>query len=157
MIVYDLQCEDARHRFEGWFKSSDEYERQAGRGLLSCPQCGSANVAKALQAPRLSRKGNQIAAEGRQPPAPRPEAPAAPGPEAAAAIARIAQLQAELLKTSRYVGDTFAEDARAMHYGERPAEQIHGHTTIGEARELIDEGVALLPLPMPVAPPEKVN
>jgi hypothetical protein len=166
MIVFDLSCCEGNHRFEGWFASSKSFAEQRERGLVTCPQCGSAKVDKALMAPRLARKGNQRAepapAKSSAPPAPIPGAPAslAAGPvpgQAADLMRKLAVLQTEMLKTSRHVGKTFAEDARAMHYGERDAETIHGQASAEEVRELFEEGIAVLPLPFPVIPPEEAN
>lgn len=72
-------------------------------------------------------------------------------------LVKLAQMQAEALKGSRNVGGAFADKSRAMHYGEAPAELIHGQATPDEARDLLDEGVAVMPLPFPVAPPEDLN
>ena len=69
----------------------------------------------------------------------------------------MAAMQTEALKTSRWVGDKFADDARAIHYGEKEAEPIHGQTTMEQAEELLDEGIAVAPLPFPVAPPTKTH
>ena len=69
----------------------------------------------------------------------------------------LAQMQAEALKQSRWVGDKFAEQSRAIHYGEREAEVIHGQATPDQASELIEEGIALVPLPFPVASPDELN
>lgn len=169
MIVYDLECRDWQHRFEGWFKSSDDYSHQQGRGLVSCPQCGSVQVSKAIQAPRLARKGNQIAEPkhpARRPPAvaetPQPSVPGAMTntsftPQQMGVMQALVKIQAEALKTSRFVGENFVDDARAMHYGEREAEAIHGQATIDEAKELLEEGIGVMPLPFPVIPPEQAN
>jgi hypothetical protein len=162
MIVYDLECRDLRHRFEGWFKSSEDFSNQQGRGLVACPHCGSADVAKAVQAPRLARKGNQLSEVA---PVKRPAAPQVPAavanaplpPQAVEMMQALATMQAEALKTSRFVGESFVEDARAMHYGERDAEVIHGQATVAQAKELIEEGIGVMPLPFPVVPPEKAN
>lgn len=160
MIVFDLECRTAKHRFEGWFSSSDDFASQQERGLVSCPECGSADVGKALMAPNLGRKGNQIAS---LPPAkPQPMIQAKHGgpplpPEAVQMMQKLAVMQAEALKQSRWVGESFAEDARAMHYGERDVENIHGQATIEEAQELLEEGIEVAPLPFPVAPPGKAN
>lgn len=163
MIVYDLECRVARHRFEGWFKSSDDFVRQQERGLLCCPQCGTAEVDKALQAPRLTRKGNQrsetLPARASQP-ASVPAAPVASAPlppQAVELIQKLAKLQTEALKDSRYVGKSFADDARAMHYGEREHEVIHGEASAEQAKELLEEGIAVAALPFPLVPPEQAN
>jgi hypothetical protein len=152
MIVFDLACPDG-HQFEGWFASSDDYAGQQARGLVTCPQCGSAQVAKAPMAPAVPRKGNQVELSK----ASQVMAGGAIPPEAQAVLTKLAELQAETLKGSRYVGGSFAEQSRAIHYGEQPAEVIHGQATLDEARDLLEEGVAVLPLPFPVAPPDDLN
>lgn len=163
MIVYDLECRPGQHRFEGWFKSSDDFTHQQERGLVVCPHCGSPDVGKAIQAPRLGRKSNQIAVPSRRRQDASSGAPAAPvanaplPPEAVEMIRKLAQMQAEALESSRYVGRQFAEDARAMHYGERAAETIHGEASVAEAQELAEEGIAVMPLPFPVTPPDQAN
>ena len=172
MIVYDLCCRSAGHPFEGWFGSSGEFDRQQAAGLLTCPTCGSADVIKAVMAPHVGRKGNQLPDMARRPVVtPTPPAPSgatAPAgamtnagpalpPEALAMLHAVAAAQAEALKSSRWVGDRFADQARAMHYGAQDHEPIHGQATADEARELIDEGVAVAPLLIPVIPPERAN
>ncbi len=154
MIVYDLACIEG-HRFEGWFGSSGDYEDQRARGLLICPTCGAAEVAKAPMAPAVPAKGNQ-----RQEvlaPATRPMANTPLPPEVQQALAALAKVQAEALKHSTWVGDKFAEETRKMHYGERDEAPIHGQASLAEAKALIEEGVPVAPLPFPVAPPEKLN
>jgi hypothetical protein len=159
MIVFDLCCQPAAHRFEGWFGSSDDFADQRARGLLVCPVCGSADVAKAPSAPHVGRKGNQRATGPEPVPAamPTPAPPAPLPPEAAAALQAIARLQAEALKQSTWVGKAFADQARAMHYGERDAALIHGQATPDEASALIEEGIEIAPILFPIAPPGKAN
>jgi len=152
MIVFDLICQPAGHRFEGWFASSEAFAEQQRRGLVDCPHCGSSAVAKAPMAPAVPKKGNQL-------PVPAQAAPVAAGlpPEALAVMEKLAQMQAEALKQSRWVGKDFAEQSREMHYGERDVETIHGQATLEEARDLLEEGIAVMPLPFPVAAPEDLN
>jgi len=73
------------------------------------------------------------------------------------ALGVLAKAQEKALKNSTYVGKDFAEQSRAMHYGERDEAPIHGQASIEEAKSLIDEGVQVAPLPFPVAPPEDLN
>ena len=150
MIVFDLSC-DAGHRVEGWFGSSGDYADQRERGLVACPQCGSAAVDKAPMAPAVPRKGN------RQSPAKEPVAGGKLPPEAAEMLMKLAEVQAKALESSTWVGDAFAERSRAMHYGERDAEPIHGQATRDEAKELLEEGITVAPLLFPVVPPEERN
>jgi hypothetical protein len=138
MIVFDLRCLDGGEVFEGWFSSNSEYEEQSARGLVQCPFCQSARTEKAPMAPRVARGP---AVEER----------------AKAAIAELATMQARLLKDSAWVGEQFAEKARAMHSGELEARPVHGQATRDEAHALVEEGVPILPLPLPVVPPGQVN
>lgn len=133
MIVFDLQCRDGGETFEAWFRSSDDYERQRSKGLVQCPVCQSSNVDKAPMAPRVPRKGSDNP------------------------LARLASIQAEMLKDSRWVGDRFVETARAMHSGEIEREQVHGNATLEQAKSLVDDGIPVAPLPLPVTPPSQVN
>ena len=152
MIVFDLECRGGGHRFEGWFGSSADFAGQQERGLVICPQCGDGDVVKAPMAPSIPRKGSRIAAE---------RSPAMQGgklpPEAVQMMKALAAMQSEALKGSRWVGDGFAEQSRAMHFGEREAETIHGQATLHEAKALLEDGIAVVPLPFPVAPPEETN
>jgi hypothetical protein len=133
MIVFDLQCLDGGETFEAWFRSGSDYDEQRAGGLVQCPFCQSANIAKAPMAPRVPRKASDHP------------------------LARMAAVQAELLKDSRWVGDRFADTARAMHSGEIEREQVHGNATLEQAKLLVDEGVPVAPLPLPVVPPNQVN
>jgi hypothetical protein len=171
MIVFDLQCRTGGHRFEGWFGSSDDYARQQERGLVSCPECASSDIIKAPMAPNIERKGNQLSApaaashppEGAPSPAPAaspmtmPMAKGAMPSEAVKMMQALAVMQAKALEKSRWVGDSFVAATREMHYGEREVEPIHGQATIKEARDLLEEGIEVSPLPFPVAPPGEAN
>jgi len=166
MIVFDLECRAGGHRFEGWFASSNDFAAQQERGFVACPECGSADVIKAPMAPKLVRKGNQlpnvpaVVPADVPPAAPAPRHPMAKGampPEAVQVMRALASMQAEALKDSRWVGDKFAEQSRAMHYGERDAETIHGQATPEDAAALFEEGIEVMPLPFPVAPPGEAN
>lgn len=159
MIVFDLRCSGA-HVFEVWFASSSAYEEQRERGLLVCPVCGDSDVAKALMAPNVAAKGNKGGT--RQVPAEMPTAPIpsadTPSPEAIkAALQAIAALQAKMLEKSEWVGRAFVDRARAMHSGEADVAAIHGQATRAEAEALIEEGVPVAPLLVPVVPPEALN
>ena len=162
MIVFDLECSGGAHRFEGWFKSSEDFASQHERGLVACPHCGSGDVAKAPMAPRLSRKGNQMVAAASTSALAAPEkapmltAPKLP-PEAIAAMHALAAMQAEAIKTSRWVGDKFADESRAMHYGDADQATIHGQATREQAQDLLEEGIMVAPLLIPIAPPGEIN
>lgn len=160
MIVFDLECRSGGHRFEGWFGSSDDFASQQERGLVCCPFCQSADVTKAVMAPNVGRKGNQIAEvrpqSGKTPQPMTNSGPEIP-PEAVAMIRAIAEAQAEAIKSSRWVGESFAKEARAIHYGDKDPEPIHGQASIDEARDLHEEGIAVAPILFPVIPPDQAN
>lgn len=178
MIVFDLECRADDHgsgyKFEGWFGSSDEFARQQALGLVTCPVCGSSDVGKAMMAPNLARKGNQMRVGTPRLPVPvgppavtppagvanaPPQAMAGPAlpPDAIKMLRAVAAMQAEALKTSRWVGKSFAEETRAMHYGEKDVVQIHGQATPEQARDLIEEGIAIAPILFPIVPPGEAN
>ena len=152
MIIFDLRCAPSGHVFEAWFASSADYDEQQARGLVACPLCGSAEIAKAPMAPAVGAKGNS---------SPAPDS--APGliagaPEAVKAmLAAAATLQKTLLAGSESVGDRFAAEARAIHLGEADPRPIHGEATRAEAESLLDDGVPIAPLPFPVVPPGEEN
>lgn len=158
MIVFDLKCVSQGHVFEAWFGSGSDYEDQKARGLLNCPLCGDAQIEKAVMAPAVSPKGNS-----RPTPQPMPAPGDAPmamsGDEGGrrALIEALAKAQAKALEDSTWVGRDFAEQARAMHYGEQDRSSIHGEVAPEEARALIAEGVEVAPLPFPVIPAEAKN
>lgn len=142
MIVFDLKCASG-HVFEAWFGSSDDYGDQQARGLVQCPLCGSASVEKAVMAPNVAAKGNQ--------------SPDVTPAAMKAAMRELARMQSAALKDSTWVGRDFANQARAMHVGEQDQATIHGQATAEEAKALVEEGVPVAPLPLPVVPPEQAN
>lgn len=138
MIKYSLGC-DRQHSFEAWFRSSDAYDRQVRRRLVVCPQCGSTDIEKAPMAPALLKAGRAKAR--RQEPN---TAFQKPSP------ADLRKLRSEILAKSENVGAGFAEEARRIHFGDAEERKIHGTSSLGEARALIEDGVpfGLIP-PMP--------
>lgn len=165
MKVLSLRC-GQHHPFEGWFGSEAEFQDQLGRGLLTCPLCGDAAVVKLPSAPRL----NLGATEALTPKPVRDQAEtqssgavavldattrpeAAPLPEGRAAVAAAAAhgavLQAlrQLMRQTEDVGTAFADQAREMHHGEREPKAIRGQATLKQTRELLEEGIDVLPLP----------
>lgn len=152
MIVFDLRCAPRGHVFEAWFASSGAFAEQKERGLVACPVCGSAEIAKAPMAPAVGAKANSL------PAAEFPSAAlAGPPEEVKKMLAAAAALQRTLLAGSESVGPRFAEEARAIHLGEADSRPIYGEATLAEAESLIEEGVAIAPLPFPVVPPGEEN
>ena len=154
MIVYDLHCDNG-HRFEGWFGSSADYDSQQARGLVDCPECGSRTIAKAPMAPAVPAKGNTA---GPRPAAKETQLSNAPmPPEVEAALKQLAKAQAKALKSSTWVGEKFADEARSQHYGEKAEAPIHGKATRKEAEDLAAEGISVAPILFPIAEPDELN
>jgi hypothetical protein len=168
MIRYTLIC-NKRHEFESWFASSAAYDKQAKRGLVACPFCGSTKVEKALMTPRLARADTSAAQTQAALPAPPPaHMPAAAGavPPSAPAAAGVAtpvamispqeqefrrklkDLRDHLLSNAENVGPRFPEEARKMYYGEAEHRSIYGIASPQEAKELHEEGIEFSPLPV---------
>lgn len=130
MIVYNLRCRNS-HEFEGWFKDSSAYDEQWKSGKLTCPVCDSRKVEKAIMAPAVSgaKKSAVTDAEAKQ----------------------MRQFMTGLRKyvqdNAEYVGPKFAEEARKIHYGEKEHRHIYGEASMEEAKELVEEGVDVAPLP----------
>lgn len=155
MILYTLRCIQG-HSFDSWFPSSASYESQRERGLVSCPTCNSTEVEKAVMAPSIARTDKERAERTR------PEAEptdAAPPPADSATLPVVSQPEAELrdlmrklrehvVKTSDYVGDTFADVARKMHDGELEHRSIYGEATADEVKALRDDEIEVFPLPI---------
>jgi hypothetical protein len=143
MIRFSLVC-DKGHSFESWFPDGASYEKQARRGLIACPECGSTGVAKAVMAPAVVGAAR-----------PQQEEASAPVPAPATlSDARERALRDALRKLKREieahtddVGAEFPEAARAIHSGEAPERAIRGQATRAEIKALIDEGVGVLPMP----------
>ncbi len=145
MKVLDLQCGQG-HGFEGWFASEDDFLAQQARALVSCPLCGDAQVTKKLSAPRLNLSTSRSAPSQDLPPS---TSVALAKPQAAEQMAAWLEMSRKLVANTTDVGERFAEEARKIHYGEVPEHAIRGQATAKETRELIDEGIAVLPLLLP--------
>ena len=157
MISFDLKCEN-HHVFEVWFRSSADYEAQSGAHQIICPICDNAHVQKAVMAPAIAAKSNQRqVAPLADPSIPMAVAPATELEKVQALMQALARAQADALSESQWVGDKFADRARAMHYGEAEQSVIHGTANAQEAREMIEEGLPVAPLLVPIIPPKQVN
>lgn len=155
MIRYALVCEKG-HSFESWFADSGTFDKQTKRKLVTCPQCGSAKVEKALMTPQLS--ANSRKRKALAPPKPQAEAPA-PVPTEKAPVAMISpqemeiraklkELRDHLTRNADDVGAKFPEEARKMHYGEIEHRSIYGVASPEEAKDLAEEGIEFHPLPV---------
>ena len=139
MKVLNLQCRHA-HAFEGWFASEDDFQDQLTRGLVECPVCGDAEVAKMPSALRLNLGAPEPKPAGKQ------EVVASANPELQAAWM---QLVKQVMANTEDVGERFAEEARKIHYGETEERGIRGQASREETQALLEEGIGVLPLPLP--------
>lgn len=148
MIVFDLKCASG-HRFEGWFQSSAAYEAQQQGGELICPVCGDAEVTKAPMAPKLGGRASVPAPTSSKDMESGMAAASAHLPDTLASELRqvMDKVRTHVEQSCDYVGERFADEARAMHYGEREERGIYGQASAQEAADLVDEGIDILPLP----------
>jgi hypothetical protein len=150
MIRYALICEQG-HDFESWFQDSAAYEKQAKRGLVTCPRCGSAKVEKAIMAPRIS-SSKKRAAPAKAPAQMETRTPATPvamiSPQEQELRTKLKELREHLTKNADDVGPKFPEEARKMHYGEIEHRSIYGVASSEDAKDLAEEGIEFHPLPI---------
>jgi len=130
VIVYNLRCKNS-HEFEGWFKDSAAFDAQAKSGNVACPVCDTRKVDKAIMAPAVSgaRKSAVTADESKK------------------MRHFMTGLRKYVQENADYVGPKFAEEARKIHYGETEDRHIYGEATLEEAKDLVEEGVDVAPLP----------
>jgi len=136
MIVFELICRD-HHRFEGWFSSAHDFESQKSSGLLSCPVCSDSGIQKLLTAkivrPEIEPERDKALPVGPEPRTPR----------------NVAELVDHVLLNTENVGERFPEEARRIHRKEAPQRNIRGVATREETEDLLEEGIAVVPLPVP--------
>lgn len=133
MIQYTLKCEND-HGFDSWFASADTYDKLSSNDMVACVVCGSTKVTKAIMAPRVrTTKGKD----------PTPQLKT----EKSRAEHAMAQMRKHVEENSEYVGTNFASEARDMHLGEAPERAIYGEAKLEEAKSLIEDGIAVTPLP----------
>ena len=143
MIRYALACEHA-HDFEGWFGSSADYDDQLARGLLECPVCASRAVKKQIMAPAVvGAKKRGEAVDG--------------GPARAMMMEAMGRVRAHVEENFDYMGDRFADEARAIHEGRSEERGIYGEATPKEVRALVEDGVPVAPLPGAPVKKSQVN
>jgi len=157
MISFDLKC-GGGHVFEIWFRSSADYERQREARQVVCPICGASEVEKAVMAPAVAAKGNRrVAVSPEQVSQVMTTGGEHGEAQIRALVHALAEAQASALKDSQWVGDKFVEQARAMHYGETENAAIHGTANLRDAREMMEEGLPVAPLLVPIVPPDRAN
>ncbi len=131
MILYQLKCSN-NHEFEAWFRNSDDFDKQATKGIISCPHCGDHEISKALMSPNLGAKKldreqvDNMAEKMR---------------------AQMNNLRKHVVDNSDYVGKDFPDEARKIHYQEAEERGIYGEASADDVKELVEEGVEVFPLP----------
>ena len=155
MKVYNLAC-PLDHRFEGWFASEEDYLAQQDKSMLTCPVCDSAEITRMPSAPHIAKPSSTELA------IPKTEVEHVSSGVVALTGSDHSQLEAqvqaaflkgmrELMGRSEDVGDSFADEARKIHYKESPERSIRGQTTLDEAEALREEGIDVLSMPMMTA------
>ena len=165
MKVYNLAC-PLDHRFEGWFASEEDCLAQQDKGMLACPICDSTEITRMPSAPHIARSGanKDISTSTEMTVAnPSSDSSSVSGALSGNVVALTggdhshleAQVQAaflkgmrELMGRSEDVGNSFAEEARKIHYKESPERSIRGQTTLDEAEALREEGIEVMAMPM---------
>jgi hypothetical protein len=146
MKVLDLQC-GHQHTFEGWFGSEEDFQSQLARSLVECPVCGDTGILKRLSAPRLNFGASKAPAESASPSS---AVAAVPAPDVSQQAAYMKAVR-HILANTEDVGSQFAEEARKIHYGEADERNIRGQASTDETAELLEEGIAVMPLMVPKA------
>ena len=155
MKVLDLQCQH-HHSFEGWFASEDDFQSQNTRSLVECPFCSDHHITKMLSAPRLNLSGASQSFSDNS----HSEEPSSNAVTTTSSLAALMPVEAQqawmhmvqhVLSNTEDVGGQFAEEARKMHYGETPDRAIRGQVSREETSALLEEGIQVMPLPMPAA------
>lgn len=142
MIRYALVCEHD-HEFEGWFGSSGDYDAQSEKGLVECPVCATKSVRKQIMAPAVAGTKKTVAV------------PDVPPQMRAMVMEAMGKVRRHVEENFDYVGDAFANEARAIHEGRSEDRGIYGEATPAEVKKLQDDGVQVAPLPP--GPPKKTE
>jgi hypothetical protein len=137
MIRFSLHC-DHDHDFDGWFRNNEDFETQKKRGLVSCPACGSSKIEKALMAPSVRTARGQEQAK----------VALGMSEEQKQLMGKLRELTDKLKENAAYVGNKFPEEARKIHFGEADPRGIYGEASKEEVRELLEDGVGIMPLPI---------
>ena len=146
MICFSLHCGND-HTFEGWFRDGASFDRQAEEGSVACPTCGDSTVRKAMMAPAVVRSAVRVVAAPAEAPVAAAPAPMPDHAKAAVMMAMLRKMREHVEKNFENVGERFPEEARRIHYGEADEREIFGQASLEEAKELVEEGIAIRPLP----------
>ncbi|MCP4184099.1 MAG: DUF1178 family protein [Hyphomicrobiales bacterium] len=150
MIKYSLICEK-EHAFEGWFSTGQDFDQQNRRNLVNCPLCNSSNITKTLMAPSISTSKTKLQPSEQiknEPTSSKSGVANSPAPENfQELVEKVRELRSNILENSKNVGSRFPDEARKIHYGEVEKHSIYGQASAQDFKELVDEGVNILPIP----------
>ena len=135
MIKYSLVCNDCDLTFESWFASSKEYEKLKKKKFLNCHICSSINIEKSLMAPSLINKKSKVSASKEL-------------NKYYKIKKTISEYQKFIKNNFEYVGDSFAYEARSIHYNKKKKEKsIYGTASKEDLKELKEEGIDAQTIP----------
>ena len=130
MIKYSLIC-DQEHNFEAWFSDYDTCRKTIKKIFGRMSSMWVKKISKSIMAPNIPSKSNQKA----------------PKSDVKKVEMVMNKIKKHVKENYEYVGDKFPDEARAMHYEEKEQKDIYGETTVEEAKDLIEEGINVQPLP----------
>lgn len=136
MVRFHLHC-DAGHHFDAWFRSNNDFEQQRVENWLSCPQCESTIIDKALMTPAIATEPKKEKMVSN-----------ALSPQERELLKKWHEFSKKIRKDGDYVGENFAQEARKIHYGEAKERPIYGEANNDEIKSMLEEGIDLLPLPL---------
>ena len=136
MIKYELKCRACTHQFEGWFVDSAGYDEQAKADEVLCPICASTDTGKAIMAPNIARRRGAD------------DSSMSASQSGVQIRSAMRELRKEIEANSDNVGEDFPEEARKIHYGEAEERSIHGEASLSEAKDLVEEGIDVVPVPL---------
>ena len=143
MIIFDLTC-NSDHRFEGWFQSQENFDRQLEEGLISCPVCGSIDIRRVPSAVHL---GKAVSTPDHTQSQSHPQNLQMVTPHGEV-LAAYQKLLSAIVSSCEDVGKAFADEARKIHYLEAPQRSIRGEASSEEYESLREEGIEVLRFPV---------
>ena len=151
MIIYDLVC-DKEHRFEGWFRNSEDFTSQQTSGLLTCPMCNSSHIQKVPS-------GGHLQSQSRDKPEREKNDRTEIERQAYVQYSRqvMEKLNSFIEKNFQDVGNRLPEEARKIHYGESDLRNIRGTASAQDVQELEEEGIELIALSEALVNKQKLN
>ena len=108
MIKYNLTCK-CGETFEGWFSSSNKFDKLLRNNLVTCVTCSSTSIKKSIMAPNLSNKAKKNFKIYKN---------------TKSIKKKLLEFRKFVEKNFKYVGGKFAEEARSIHYDDKKNSKI---------------------------------